>query len=60
VRSPTLMIAHPDDELHPVPSAEHLDALIPRSRLIVAPDAWYYSVHRDELMETIKTFLNGD
>jgi pimeloyl-ACP methyl ester carboxylesterase len=56
----TLLIAHPDDELHPVASAERLRDAIPQSRLVVAPDAWYYNVHRDELVATIKSFLNGN
>jgi len=60
VGAPTLLIAHPDDELHPVASAQLLDRLIPRSQLIVAPDPWYYTVHRDELTESIRTFLNSD
>jgi len=60
VRSPALLIAHPDDELHPVASAEYVRDRIPGSQLIVAPDPWYFSLHRDEIAETIKTFLNSD
>lgn len=60
ISAPTLLIAHPDDELHPVASAERLRDAIPDSRLIVAPDAFYYTLRRDELAGTIKTFLNGD
>jgi pimeloyl-ACP methyl ester carboxylesterase len=59
VRAPVLLIAHPDDELHPVASAERLRDDIPRSELILAPDAWYYSVHRDELAGTIARFLKS-
>jgi pimeloyl-ACP methyl ester carboxylesterase len=59
VRAPTLLVAHPDDELHPVPSAQLLDRLIPQSQLIVAPDAWYFAAHRDELTATIGAFLNS-
>jgi pimeloyl-ACP methyl ester carboxylesterase len=59
VAAPTLLIAHPDDELHPVASAERLRAAIPQSQLIVAPDSWYYNVHRDELAATIASFLKG-
>lgn len=60
IAAPALLIAHPDDELHPVASAELLRDRIPNSRLVVAPDPWYYSVHRDELVETIRAFLNAE
>jgi len=60
ISAPILLIAHPDDELHPVASAELLRDLIPKAHLVVAPDPWYYSLHRDELVENIKTFLNSD
>jgi pimeloyl-ACP methyl ester carboxylesterase len=59
LKAPLLLVAHPDDELHPVASAERLHREAPHSRLIVAPDAWYYSIHRDELMTTIRDFLNA-
>lgn len=57
IEAESLLIAHPDDELHPVGSAERLHDAIPNSRLVVAPDSFYYNLHRDELAETIKTFL---
>ncbi|MGA2285657.1 MAG: alpha/beta hydrolase [Dehalococcoidia bacterium] len=61
IQAESLLIAHPDDELHPVASAERLRDTIPNSRLVVAPDALYYNLHRDELASTIQTFLeNGD
>ena len=60
IKAPTLLIAHPDDELHPVPSAERLHSLIPNSRLVVPPDAMYYSLRRDELAALMKDFLNGE
>jgi non-heme chloroperoxidase len=59
LQAPLLLIAHPDDELHPVASAERLNREAPSSKLLVAPDAWYYSVHRDELAVTITDFLNA-
>jgi len=59
VLAPVLLIAHPDDELHPVASAEYLRELIPEARLLVAPDPWYYNVHRDELVDTIAGFLKA-
>ncbi len=59
IRSPVLLMAHPDDELHPVASAERLQREIPDSKLMVAQDSWYYAVHRDELAATIASFLNS-
>ncbi len=59
IKAPVLIIAHPDDEMHPSASAEVLHKAIAGSRLIVAPDALYYSMHRDELAQTITDFLNG-
>jgi 3-oxoadipate enol-lactonase len=57
VSAPTLLIPHPNDDLHPVASAERLHQAIPSSQLIVAPDSFYYTLHRDELAATIKSFL---
>jgi len=59
IKAPSLIVAHPDDEMHPSASAEVLHKAIAGSRLIVAPDALYYSMHRDELAQTITDFLNG-
>jgi len=57
IQAESLLIAHPDDELHPVASAERLRDAIPNSQLVVAPDAFYYNLHRDELASTIQAFL---
>lgn len=54
---PTLLVAHPGDEIHPLESAELLHKLIPNSRLVVVSDGMYYVLHRDELGQTIKEFL---
>jgi 3-oxoadipate enol-lactonase len=59
IRAPALIIAHPDDEMHPSASAEVLHECIAGSRLVMAPDALYYSVHREEMAQLIKDFLNG-
>ncbi len=59
IKAPTLIVAHPDDEMHPSASAEVLHKCIAGSRLIVAPDALYYNVHRDELAQTVTDFLDG-
>jgi len=59
IGAPTLLIAHPDDELHPVASAELLRDAIPDSRLEVAPNPLYYTLHREELADVMRGFLNG-
>jgi triacylglycerol lipase len=59
IKAPALIIAHPDDEMHPLASAEVLHKCIAGSRLIVAPDAMYFDLHRDEVAQIITDFLNG-
>jgi len=59
IKAPTLIVAHPDDEMHPLASAEVLHKAIAGSRLIIAPDALYYSMHREEMSQLIIDFLNG-
>jgi pimeloyl-ACP methyl ester carboxylesterase len=56
---PTLLVAHPGDEIHPLESAQLLSQMIPDSRLVVVPDGLYYMLHRDELGQVIKDFLRG-
>jgi pimeloyl-ACP methyl ester carboxylesterase len=56
---PTLLVAHPDDDIHPLKSAELLHSLIPNSRLVVAPDGLHYMLHREELGQIMKEFLKG-
>jgi 3-oxoadipate enol-lactonase len=60
IKAPALIVAHPDDEMHPVSSAEFLHEILPSSRLVVAPDMFYYNLHREELAQTIKDFLDAD
>jgi 3-oxoadipate enol-lactonase len=57
IQVPTLILAHPDDDVHPVTSAELLHKSIPGSRLVVAPDRLYYNLHREEMAQIIRGFL---
>jgi 3-oxoadipate enol-lactonase len=57
IKAPALIIAHPDDEMHPLVSAEFLHSVMPASQLVVAPDTFYYNLHREEMAQTIKDFL---
>jgi pimeloyl-ACP methyl ester carboxylesterase len=60
IEAPALIVAHPDDPIHPQSSGERLHADIAGSRLIVAPEAMYYQEHHDELLEAIAAFLQGE
>ncbi len=57
IDAPTLIVAHPDDPIHPTSSAERLHEAIAGSRLVVAPEQNYYREHHGELMETVAEFL---
>ncbi|MDI6857910.1 MAG: alpha/beta hydrolase [Dehalococcoidia bacterium] len=57
IRAPTLVIGQPGDEIHPLTSAERVHKAIAGSRLVVAPDRMYYTLHRDELARIIREFL---
>lgn len=53
----TLIVAHPDDEIHPVSSARLLQRSIPDSSLVVAPTMTYYQENPEELASVIDGFL---
>jgi len=57
VTAPTLIVAHLEDPLHPLSSAEKAHAAIAGSQLIVAPTATYHRDHRDELPDAVAGFL---
>jgi pimeloyl-ACP methyl ester carboxylesterase len=57
IRCPTLIAAHPDDQLHPVASGERAHSAIAGSKFIVAPSLRYYREHRDELLDAVAGFL---
>ncbi len=56
---PALIVAHPDDPVHPQSTAERLHEAIAGSRLVMAPEQNYYQEHHDELVETVAGFLRG-
>ena len=58
--APTLILAHPDDPIHPQSSAQKLHAAIAGSRLLMAPELNYYREHRDEMLEEVTSFLRGE
>lgn len=60
IKAPTLIVAHPDDPIHPLSSAEKLQAAIEGSRLVVAPEIMYFEQNRGELMEIVAAFLRGE
>ena len=53
----TLIVAHPDDEIHPLRSARLLQQSILGSQLVVAPTMTYYRENPHELANTIEEFL---
>ncbi len=57
VRVPTLIVAHPDDPIHPVSTAEKLHEAIAGSKLVMAPNMNHYRTHHAELLEAIEAFL---
>jgi pimeloyl-ACP methyl ester carboxylesterase len=57
IKVPTLIVAHPDDEIHPRASAEVLHKSIKGSRLVVAPSIVHYQQHPEELADIIEGFL---
>jgi len=59
IKAPTLIVAHPDDEIHPVASAEVLHAAIQGSRLVVAPSMIHYQQHPEELAAIVEEFFRG-
>jgi len=53
----TLVVAHPDDEIHPLASARLLQESIPDSYLVVAPTMTHWREHPQELADIIEGFL---
>ena len=59
IKAPALIIAHPDDEIHPLTSAQRLHEAVSGSRLVVAPERLYYTLHREEMAQIVRDFLRG-
>ncbi|MGB2695206.1 MAG: alpha/beta hydrolase [Dehalococcoidia bacterium] len=60
IAAPTLIIAHPEDPIHPLSTADRLHEAIAGSRLVAAPRIDYYRDHQDELLTTAVGFLRGE
>jgi len=58
IKVPTLILAHPGDDLHPVASAEAVHRAIEGSRLVVAPSIIHYQQHPEELVALVEGFLS--
>jgi pimeloyl-ACP methyl ester carboxylesterase len=60
IKVPTLILAHPGDDLHPVASAEAVHRAIEGSRLVVAPSMIHYQLHPEELAALVEQFLSEE
>jgi len=60
IKVPTLIVAHPGDDLHPLVSAKVLHEAIQGSRLVVAPSIIHYQQHPEELAAIVEEFLSGE
>lgn len=60
IRAPALIVAHPDDDIHPLDSAQWLHETIRGSRLVVAPSMLYFQEHPDEMMRIVGDFLSEE
>jgi pimeloyl-ACP methyl ester carboxylesterase len=56
---PTLIVAHPDDPIHPTSTAEKLHASITGSQLVMAPSMNHFREHHNELLDTVSGFLRS-
>lgn len=60
IKVPTLIVAHPDDDIHPLASAEVLHRAIEGSRLVVARSAMHYQQHPEEVAALVEEFLSNE
>jgi 2-hydroxymuconate-semialdehyde hydrolase len=60
IMQPTLVLAHPDDALHPLASAELLRERMPHARLAIAPHARYWADNPAYLAEIVASFVKGE
>jgi len=60
IKAPTLIVAHPGDDIHPLVSAEVLHRAIEGSRLVVAPSMMHYQQHPEELVALVEEFLSDE
>lgn len=60
IRVPTLIVAHPDDPIHPTSTADKLHTSIAGSQLVMAPSMNHFREHHTELIDNVATFLSDD
>ncbi len=60
VEHPTLVLTHPDDEIHPLRSGEILHEHMPHAKLAVAPTPAYWQENPDALTHVISSFVKGE
>lgn len=56
----TLVLTHPDDELHPLASGELLHERMPHAKLAVAPSATYWQENPEALAHVVASFVKGE
>jgi len=60
ITRPALVLAHPDDALHPLASAELLRDRLPHARLAIASDARYWADNPAYLAEIVASFVKSE
>ena len=60
VQHPTLVLTHPDDEIHPLRSGEILHEHMPHAKLAVAPTPTYWQENPDALTHVVASFVKGE
>jgi len=60
IQHPALVLAHPDDPIHPLSSAELLHERLPHAKLAVAPSATYWQQNPSALTHVIAAFVKGE
>jgi 3-oxoadipate enol-lactonase len=56
---PALVLAHPDDAIHPVTSAQALRAQLPNAQLLMSPSRTQWEEQPDQLVSAIAAFLTA-
>lgn len=60
IETPTLILTHPDDPIHPLSSGEVLHERMPHARLAVAPTTNYWPENPDALTHVIAAFTRNE
>lgn len=57
IRHETLVLAHRDDPIHPLASADRLIERLPRARVVTAPGAGFFAEQPETLTDLVADFL---